>query len=106
MSATVEQPRPHTMILPVGDDEFEAELFCRELNLFLEATMRPRLRTIYETKIHPELVQRLGREPTRREIAKAMREVEVNKLWYSLRTQTQQAMYKVAGRSSNGRRLR
>jgi ubiquinone/menaquinone biosynthesis C-methylase UbiE len=97
MAAVSEQPRPHTMILPVGDDEFEAELFCRELNLFLEARMRPRLRAIYETKIHPQLVQSLGREPTRREIAKAMREVEVNKLWYSLRTQSQQAMYKVAG---------
>ncbi len=96
-SGLPDQPIPHAMILPVGDDEFEAELFCRELNLFLEATMRPRLRTIYETRVHPELVERLGREPTRREIAKAMREVEVNKLWYSLRTQTQQAMYKVAG---------
>jgi ubiquinone/menaquinone biosynthesis C-methylase UbiE len=97
MTSVATQPIPHDMILPVGDDEFEAELVCRELNLFLEATIRPRLRTIYETRIHPQLVQTLGREPTRREIAKAMREVEVNKLWYSLRTQTQQAMYKVAG---------
>jgi ubiquinone/menaquinone biosynthesis C-methylase UbiE len=95
--AAIQQPIPHAMILPVGDDEFEAELFCRELNLFLEATMRPRLRKIYETRVHPELVESLGREPTRREIARAMREVEVNKLWYSIRTQSQQAMYKVAG---------
>ncbi len=97
MTALQTQPIPHTMILPASEDEFEAELICRELNLFLEATIRPRLRKIYETRVHPELVARLGREPTRREIAKAMREVEVNKLWYSLRTQTQQAMYKVAG---------
>ena len=93
--AELAQPVPHAMTLPVHEADFEREMFCRELNLFLEVKLRPRIKRIYETQVHPQLVAALGREPDRREIAKAMRQVDVNKLWYSLRTSSQRAMYDV-----------
>ena len=91
----IAQPVPHAMTLAVETADFEREMFCRDLNLFLETKLRPRLKTIYETRVHPDLVAALGREPDRREIARAMREVDVTKLWYAMRTSSQRAMYDV-----------
>ena len=90
---TLPQPVPHGMTIAADEADFEREMFCRDLNLFLETRLRPRIKTIYESRVRPELLAKLGREPNRREIAKAMREIDVNKLWYQMRTLSQRAAY-------------
>jgi ubiquinone/menaquinone biosynthesis C-methylase UbiE len=85
-------------VMPIANHDDEArENFCRNLSVQLETVVRPRLRQVYETKIKPRMVARMGREPTFREIADEMRTVTANRFWYRLRTDNQDRMYDVSG---------
>ena len=86
----------HRMLAKGSHDELSRELFNRSFTLYLEAESRPRIREVYEQAVKPALVAQHGREPTRREIAKAMREVPPNRWWYALRTRAQRNSYEVA----------
>jgi ubiquinone/menaquinone biosynthesis C-methylase UbiE len=79
------------MPLPTHD-EAAAERFCQSLAVKLEASMRPKLRALYERDVKP-------RDPAAdpRTIAKAMRAFDRTKLWYRLRTDNQDRMYVVSG---------
>ena len=84
---------PHAMLLATSSDALTREQFCGALTQFLEVKARPVLRGIYQREVRPALVADLGREPTRREIATAMRARTENKLWYSARTHSQKRSY-------------
>ncbi len=91
-------PLPTYDILPTGTHDEEArEGFCRELAVKLAADVRPPLKDLYEKSVKPELESRYGREPTFREIAKAMRCHTETRVWYRLRTDNQDRMYAVSG---------
>ncbi len=91
-------PLPAYDILPTGThDEDAREGFCRDLAVKLAAKVRPPLKSIYEQSVEPVLTERLGREPTFREIAKAMRQRTESRVWYRLRTDNQDRMYAVTG---------
>lgn len=79
----------HPMLEPARTDEYAREMFWDDLTMYLEAEVRPGLRGYYEETVKPALVERLGREPDRVEIAKAMRQQEPNRWWYLLRTEAQ-----------------
>ena len=96
MINTAAHDSPHAMLLPTSSDALTREQFYGALTQFLEARARPVLRRIYEQEVRPELLASLGREPTRREIAAAMRARNENKLWYSARTQSQRRSYAVS----------
>jgi ubiquinone/menaquinone biosynthesis C-methylase UbiE len=87
---------PHPMLMKAPHDELARELFNRSFTLYLEADARPRLRNVYEREVKPALMAETGHEPTRREIAKAMREITPNRWWYALRTRSQRNSYEVA----------
>ncbi len=91
-------PLPTYDFLPTGNHDEEArEGFCRNLAVKLAADVRPPLETIFEQKVRPALVAQHGREPTFREIAKAMRRRPETQAWYRLRTDNQDRMYAVSG---------
>lgn len=91
-------PLPTYDFLPRGNhDEESRESFCRVLAVKLAANIRPPLRQLYEQVVEPELKSEYGREPTFREIAKAMRRTTESQLWYRLRTDNQDRMYAVSG---------
>lgn len=83
----------HPMLIPAPAWDYGREVFWDDLIMYLESEVRPPFRQIYEREIHPALVRKLGREPERREIAAAMREVEQNRWWYLLRTEGQREGY-------------
>ena len=84
------------MLAKAMHDEQAREDFVRQLTLTLDADIRPRFRSVYEEKVRPGLIEELGREPDHREIAKAMRGMPLNNLWYALRTHNQERMHVVA----------
>lgn len=79
----------HPMLLPAPVADYAREAFWDDLTMYLEAEVRPGLRQLYERDVQPALVRKLGREPDRVEIARAMRAVEENRWWYLLRTEAQ-----------------
>jgi len=81
-------------VMPIASHDDEArENFCRNLSIELETSVRPKLRQTYDREIKARMIERLGREPTFREIAKEMRKVPMNRSWYRLRTDNQDRMY-------------
>ena len=83
----------HAVMPQATQDDEARENFCRNLSVHLETVLRPKLRNTYERDVAPILTERLGRAPTFREIAKAMRKVPGNRFWYRLRTDNQDRMY-------------
>jgi ubiquinone/menaquinone biosynthesis C-methylase UbiE len=79
----------HPLIKPASTADYARESFWDDLTMYLEAEVRPGLRDVYERDVRPKLVEELGREPERAEIAAAMRKQEDNRWWYLLRTQSQ-----------------
>ncbi len=79
----------HPMLIPARAEEYAREMFWDDLTMYLEAEVRPGLKGLYETTVKPALVESLGREPDRVEIAAAMRQQEANRWWYRLRTEAQ-----------------
>jgi len=88
---------PHDMLQAATSGEFAREMFCRSLTNYLETRFRPALRPIFEQRVAPKLEAELGRDPGRREIARAMRKVSANRLWYALRTDAQRMAYAASG---------
>ncbi|MBL8645525.1 MAG: methyltransferase domain-containing protein [Rhodospirillaceae bacterium] len=86
----------HAVMPRPNHDELAEENFTRALAVKLETRLRPRLRGIFESTVKPAFVTREGREPTAREIAKDMRKVNANRMWYRLRTDNQDRMYQVS----------
>ncbi len=83
----------HPMMMPAEVGDYAREAFWDDLIMYLESEVRPPIRRIYENEVRPTLVKTLGREPERREIAAAMREVDANRWWYLLRTEGQREGY-------------
>lgn len=87
---------PHGMWLqPVSGDQTR-EAYWGEFMTFLEAEIRPGFRAHYESVVHPELFNALGREPDRYEIAAKMMEYEPNHAWYVVRTDAQRLAFDVS----------
>lgn len=80
---------PHSLMFPATVSDRAREAYWADVKLYLESTARPRLRRVYERQVRPALIDQLGREPDRHEIAAAMMEVDENRWWYLLRTQSQ-----------------
>jgi SAM-dependent methyltransferase len=87
---------PHQMMLPGGLDDAAREAFWGEVQTYLEAEVRPGFRRVYEERIAPGLIARLGREPDRHEIAEAMLEEDFNRSWYVARTEAQRQSFETS----------
>lgn len=87
---------PHGMWLQPASADETREAYWGEFMTFLEAEIRPGFRTHYESKVHPELVNVLGREPDRYEIVAKMMEYEPNHAWYVARTDAQRLAFEVS----------
>jgi SAM-dependent methyltransferase len=79
----------HDMLIPASARETAREMFWDDVTMYLEAEVRPGLRGVYESRVRPALLESLGREPDRHEIADAMRGEDENRFWYRLRTDAQ-----------------
>ena len=87
----------HPMLPETTHDEQSRMDFTSTLIRQLDAVIRPQLRTVYSKTVEPKLRRTMNREPNRHDIAKAMQTVDPNKLWYTLRTDAQDMMYRNAG---------
>jgi ubiquinone/menaquinone biosynthesis C-methylase UbiE len=79
----------HGMLAPARTEALARELFWDQVTMYLESEARPALRGVYEDRVRPALIQALGRDPDRREVAQAMLGEDANRFWHSLRTQSQ-----------------
>ena len=87
---------PKYKVFPKSNhDESSRESFCRVLGSKLASDLRPKLKSLYEKKLHKKLFDSLGREPNRKEIAKFIRSQLEGKIWYRLRTDNQDRMYNI-----------
>ncbi len=87
----------HTMLATSNHDEQVREDFVRHLSVVLETKLRPGIRRVYDCRVAPNLAERYGRDPTRREIISAMRDHPLNQFWYGVRTHNQERMFDIAG---------
>jgi ubiquinone/menaquinone biosynthesis C-methylase UbiE len=86
----------HEMLPTATAEEQSREDFVRQLLLLLEVRLRPGLRKHYQQQVAPVLEKTIGRPPTHRDIATAMRTVPTNQGWYALRTYNQERMHNLA----------
>ncbi|HEX7853073.1 MAG TPA: class I SAM-dependent methyltransferase [Sphingobium sp.] len=84
---------PHSMMLQPDSADATREAFWGELQTFLEAQVRPGFRNHYEETLRPLLVDALGREPDRHEIASIMLDMPANRAWYIARTEAQRQAF-------------
>ncbi|MBT0669231.1 class I SAM-dependent methyltransferase [Novosphingobium profundi] len=82
-------PAPHAMMLTAASDLATREAFWGELQTFLEADVRPRLRPHYEHVVAPAL----GPAADRHAIAGAMLDYPATRAWYVARTQAQRQAF-------------
>lgn len=88
--------QPHGMMIAPASADGTREAYWGELQTFLEAEVRPGFRTLYETKVAPDLRAALGREPDRYEITDAMQAVAANRSWYAARTEAQRKAFEAS----------
>ena len=86
----------HAMLPTATPEEQSREDFVRQLSLLLEVNLRPGLRQLYQQQVAPALEKMVGRSPTHKDIAAAMRKVPANQAWYALRTYNQERMHGLA----------
>ena len=80
-------------------DESSNESFCRVLAQKLAVKIRPKLKLLYNHKLKTPLKEYLGREPTPKEIATKIKSQTEGKLWYRLRTDNQDRMYRTTSQT-------
>lgn len=91
-------PTPSYDFFPTSiHDEESRENFCRDLAVKLATRIRPSLKDVFEGAVKPEFINTHGREPTFREIAREMRNIDATRFWYRMRTDNQDRMYAVSG---------
>ncbi|SEK81913.1 Ubiquinone/menaquinone biosynthesis C-methylase UbiE [Colwellia chukchiensis] len=86
----------HDVFPEANHDEVARLNFLTHLNVHLSSSILPGVKTAYEKKVEPTLVNKLGRKPnTRHEVREAMLENSYFQMWSALRRNTMEMRQQV-----------